>query len=928
MKASPVSAIFNSAFSVASQVSSRFALFCLLALALFGCSGGSSTPKLPSASKLPSSCTAATVGSNYSCTITVTGGTAPFTWTVTGLPAGVTSNASTDTTSTLTISGTPQSAAALRRESTPRAALSAVTDNVQITVTDSQHHTANLSFVIMLAPPAALTVVTTSPLSGGTAGSSYSSTVTASGGTTPYSWNITGLPAGLSFTSATPSATISGTTDDVGTFTVMATVTDSAATPATASATLSLTIAQATALMVSTTALPNGTVNVAYSQTLAATGGVTPYKFSLASGALPAGFSISAAGVISGTATSTGTSSFTVKVTDSESPAQTATQALSIAITTASAGLNITTISPLPGATLGSAYTTTVAATGGSPPYTFTLGASSVLPAGLMLTSGTPSATISGTPTATGTFQFTLDVKDSATTPNTTSASFLLTVTGSSTLNCPATINLTICGTYVIGMRGYNSGGGPVAFGGTFVANSSGLIITGGLSSNDSVNGVKTITITGGSYVMDSSGDGRGVVTLISSTASVVTLRFALESTANPGIAPAVEFDSSGDLTEGILVGPETPPVAKFPANMVLSLPLDGVNGAGQLSALLGEFQIGSNACDGTSGSFNSREPFVTNTAGTVNAALTATGSCTAADANGVGTAQFTISGGTPYSSTTLHFTYVVAALGGSVQGALLLETDPIATNQPILVGLADPNPKAGTITGGAFGGFCPCLFDGTASTDGTSSGKPDASIVRILTTAGAGSSGTVSGTVDENAGGTLTMQGAWPYSTYTIDADGVGTFTGTGQKTIHFLLGNAFYTLDESAQVKTGSFNAQNALSIANPNQVYIIGADEAQISRIKSAFHISGVIKPSGAASGTLTGIVDVTSPAGSSAGAAASGSYTSISATTGRGTGTASLTGGSAVNIVIYAWRNRRFLILDVQTANPYLIGSRLQ
>src|SRR4029077_1287999 len=308
MKASPESAIINSALSVASQVSSRFALFCLLALALFGCSGGSSTPKLPSASKLPSSCTAATVGSNYSCTITVTGGTAPFTWTVTGLPAGVTSNASTDTTSTLTISGTPQSAAALRRESTPRAALSAVTDNVQITVTDSQHHTANLSFVIMLAPPAALTVVTTSPLSGGTAGSSYSSTVTASGGTTPYSWNITGLPAGLSFTSATPSATISGTTDDAGTFTVMATVTDSAATPATASATLSLTIAQATALMVSTTALPNGTVNVAYSQTLAATGGVTPYKFSLASGALPAGFSISTAGVISGTATSTGTS--------------------------------------------------------------------------------------------------------------------------------------------------------------------------------------------------------------------------------------------------------------------------------------------------------------------------------------------------------------------------------------------------------------------------------------------------------------------------------------------------------------------------------------------------------------------------------------------------------------------------------------------
>ena len=86
------------------------------------------------------------------------------------------------------------------------------------------------------------------------------------------------------------------------------------------------------ALSVSTTSLPGGTQSVTYSQTLAATGGTGPYSWSLISGTLPAGLTLTNGGLISGTPTAIGTNSFTVQVTDSSVPAQTATQALSITV--------------------------------------------------------------------------------------------------------------------------------------------------------------------------------------------------------------------------------------------------------------------------------------------------------------------------------------------------------------------------------------------------------------------------------------------------------------------------------------------------------------------------------------------------------------------------------------------------------------------
>ena len=243
--------------------------------------------------------------------------------------------------------------------------------------------------------------ITTTSLPGATQNASYSTTLAASGGTTPYSWSISSgtLPTGLSLASST--GVISGTPTAAGTTNFTVQVTD--ANSVTATKSLSLTVAPPPS--VSTTSLPNGTQNVAYSTTLAATGGTTPYTWSITSGALPAGLSLaSGTGVISGTPTGTGTSNFTVQVTDANS--QTAAQPLSLTVGTTPP--TITTIS-LPNGTQNVSYSTTLAASGGTTPYTWSI-SSGTLPTGLSLASST--GVISGTPTATGTSSFTVQVTD------------------------------------------------------------------------------------------------------------------------------------------------------------------------------------------------------------------------------------------------------------------------------------------------------------------------------------------------------------------------------------------------------------------------------------------------------------------------------------------------------------------------------------
>ena len=86
-------------------------------------------------------------------------------------------------------------------------------------------------------------------------------------------------------------------------------------------------------LIITTSSLPGGTVNQSYSQQVDASGGTGTYSWSVSSGTLPAGLSINFAnGRISGTPTTAGTSTFTVRVTDNSTPQQSATKQLSIVV--------------------------------------------------------------------------------------------------------------------------------------------------------------------------------------------------------------------------------------------------------------------------------------------------------------------------------------------------------------------------------------------------------------------------------------------------------------------------------------------------------------------------------------------------------------------------------------------------------------------
>src|SRR4051794_25978597 len=146
----------------------------------------------------------------------------------------------------------------------------------------------------------------------GTVGVASSLQLAATGGTSPYTWSATGLPAGLSLNPST--GVISGTPSAAGAFTVTVTATD-AATPThtTDSATFTWTISAP--VSASNPGNQAGTVGLASSLQLAATGGTTPSTWS-ATG-LPAGLSLNpSSGAISGTPTTAGTSTVTVTVSD------------------------------------------------------------------------------------------------------------------------------------------------------------------------------------------------------------------------------------------------------------------------------------------------------------------------------------------------------------------------------------------------------------------------------------------------------------------------------------------------------------------------------------------------------------------------------------------------------------------------------------
>jgi len=164
---------------------------------------------------------------------------------------------------------------------------------------------------------AACPVIALSPatLPAGTVGVAYSQTLTGSGGSAPYIFTVSAgtLPAGLTLTAA---GLLAGTPTTVGSSTVTIRGTDANGCFAERTFTIAIAPASCPVITLSPTTLPTGSVGVPYSQTLTASGGVAPYVFTVSAGTLPAGMTLTPAGVLAGTPTAPGTATVTIRATD------------------------------------------------------------------------------------------------------------------------------------------------------------------------------------------------------------------------------------------------------------------------------------------------------------------------------------------------------------------------------------------------------------------------------------------------------------------------------------------------------------------------------------------------------------------------------------------------------------------------------------
>src|SRR6266576_526742 len=381
-----------------------------LAVALSGCVGLTAGPSQLNPNPLTittSSLHDGQVQQSYQATILVSGGSALYSWSIVAgsLPTGLTLNSATGQ-----ITGTPNQSG---------------TFPFTAQVKDSLNATATTNLSIAISP-SALAVMTTS-LPNGVVGVAYPATnLTASGGTPPYAWSVTtaatSFPPGLTLSST---GQITGTPTAAATYNFTVQVKDLQNTMVTAN--LSILVNPGPTLLTITTTssqLPTGTVSTAYPATnLTASGGTPPYAWTLASAAstFPGGLTLGRLGGISGTATTAGTYNFTVQVTDSVN----STAMTNLRILINAAPPLIVTTTALSNGTAGAAYpSTNLQASGGVPPYAWSVTtAATTFPPGLTLSGA---GQITGTAAAAATFNFTVQVKDSLNA--TASASLSITI--------------------------------------------------------------------------------------------------------------------------------------------------------------------------------------------------------------------------------------------------------------------------------------------------------------------------------------------------------------------------------------------------------------------------------------------------------------------------------------------------------------------
>jgi hypothetical protein len=608
--------------------------------------------------------------------------------------------------------------------------------------------------------------VTLAPASGQSLNPGQTATITATVANDNTNGGVTWTLSGPGSLSSNTKTTVVYTAPTSLSVTTTATVTATSVANSTITATESITVNAV--LTITTTSLPAGTLNVPYNSFVNAAGAPVPFTWSVTSGSLPAGLtflttSTSSSAQITGTPTLLGTSKFSVQVTDSSGTS--VSQALSITINTPPP-LSVVTGS-LPAGIVNTPYSQNLQANSGTLPYSWSLANGTLLPIGLSLSS---TGVISGTPIVNGTFNFTVQVKDSST-PNPQTASANLSIT----INPGVTTDGRLQGNYAFSVRGFDPNGLFVAAG-SFVADGQGKI-SGGIADINNTMSSSLSQSFSGTYSIGQ--DGLGFMTLNMTAGGSRT--FAISMMAN-GSANIIEFDDStgaGTRNSGVLLKQDPSAFLTTPANGNYAFGFLGIDSGQNRFGMAGAFVAdGGNITGGMLDSDDSSS----GASGSI--AITGGGYTAASLSNGRGTANIkTAQGTTGYSFYVVDSTEL-----------LVIETDTFSTRGfPLVSGMILPSSSS---------------FNGTSVFEVTGLDASMAeSQVGLFAAVTIGTTGTFNLTSDQNSGGVLTSPaGTGGYSI----ANGRVALAGSGFQNSQ----PVFYLVSPTAQAQI---------------QAFIIGTDSA---------------------------------------------------------------------------------------------------
>ncbi len=392
--------------------------------------------------------------------------------------------------------------------------------------------------------------ITTTTLPPAYVGSPYTATLAATGGTgSGYVWTISSgaPPSPITLSTA---GVLSGKPSTAGVSSFTVTLKDSASNTATAI----LTLTVKPALTITTSALKTPYVGTKYSTQLLANGGSgNPHQWTITVGTLPAGLTLSSAGILSGIPSATGAASFTAKVTDGAHNLATAN--LSVIV---GPQLILTSGLTLPVGYQGITYAKTLSATGGSASgYKWSV--SPRPPQGISLSS---SGILSGSPAVPGTTILNIKVTDSAL--NVATAAFTLVANpaiSTCTNDHQSTALVELHGVYTFSLNRFNLVTNERFTSiGSFNADGLGNIRNGVMDSNGPTYPTEAQDTFTGTYTVGSDGRGRMSIaippTSVGGTTQNNSFCFALDSFTKTGQSvrgTIIEDDPSNQTASGAI---------------------------------------------------------------------------------------------------------------------------------------------------------------------------------------------------------------------------------------------------------------------------------------------------------------------------------------------------------------------------------------